>query len=202
MRRALLSLVLASTLACQPAPADADAGPDDAGSADAGPTDTGQPDAGTTDAGGGDAGEPDAGTTDAGAATDLVITFRGTTASFDRAQHGLEGDGGLYVEAHFGGDPACPGPSSPTPDRTLIIAGLRWPGDGGAQTYADGVRVTLLDFRGNLSPNPFDRAVAVRAVPRLVVPGVQVSFTLDATFDGGVVRGAFDAPHCASLDGP
>jgi hypothetical protein len=131
-----------------------------------------------------------------------VAIFGATRAPFDRAQHGLEGDGGLYVEAHFAGDPACPGPSSPTPDRTLIVAGLRWPGDGGPQTYADGVRVTLLDFAGNLSPNPFDRAVTVRAVARSVQPGVLVSFTLEATFDGGVVTGGFEAPHCASLDGP
>jgi hypothetical protein len=193
MRRALLGFVLAASVACQPPVTDTDSGV---------ATDSGVPDAGGADAGTADAGTPDAGASDAGPTTDLVATFGTVQAPFDRAQHGLEGDGGLYVEAHFGGDPACPGPTSPTPDRTLIIAGLRWPGDGGAQTYADGVRATLLDFVGNLSPNPFDRAVAVRAVARAVQPGVLVSFTVEATFDGGVVTGGFEAPHCASLDGP
>jgi hypothetical protein len=131
-----------------------------------------------------------------------MAMFGGASAGFDRAQHGVEPGGGLYVEAHFGGDPACPGPMSPTPDRTLIIAGLRAPPDGGALTEADGLRVTLLDFVGNLSPHPFDRAITARARPRYAAPGVLVSFLLDATFDGGVVNGGFAAPHCASLDGP
>lgn len=210
-RRLGLALVAAALLACQPASRDSDAGIPDAGDVDAGGTglpDAGEldagSDAGTPDAGGEDSGVSDAGTgcTGACATTDLVATFGGTSAGFDRAQHGVEPDGGLYVEAHFAGDPACPGPSSPSPDRTLIIAGLHAPPDGGTLTGADGLRVTLLDFVGNLSPNPFDRAVTARATPRYAAPGVLVSFQLFATFDGGVVDGGFAAPHCASLDGP
>lgn len=211
MRRPLgLVFFAAALLACQPASTDTDAGDLDAGVEDAGLPDAGAVDAGT-DAGTMDAGDvdggDDAGTVDAGAdctgacaVTDLSITFRGVTAGFDRAQHGVEPDGGLYVEAHFGGDPACPGPSSPTPDRTLIIAGLR--AASGVQTYADGLRVTLLDFAGTLSPNPFDRAVSTQATLRYAAPGVLVSFTLEAAFDGGTVTGGFAAAHCASLDGP
>lgn len=214
MRRHLgLVLFAATLLACQPASSDMDAGLPDAGGIDGGNDDAGSMDAGLPDAGdvdaGSDAGTPDAGDSDAGSActgacavTDLVAMFGGASAGFGRAQHGVEPDGGLYVEAHFGGDPACPGPTSPTPDRTLIIAGLRAPPDGGTLTEADGLRVTLLDFVGNLSPNPFDRAVTARARPRYAAPGVLVSFLLDATFDGGMVNGGFAAPHCASLDGP
>jgi hypothetical protein len=145
---------------------------------------------------------PDAGCTGACTVTDLGVTFQGHTGGFTRAQHGLEGDAGLYIEAYFGGDPACPDANSPTPDRTLIISGLLAAGDGGAQTEADGVHVTLLDFTGALSSHPFDRATRVRATPRFLAPGELVSFTLEASFDGGTVSGGFAAPHCASLDGP
>jgi len=214
MRRHLgLVLFAATLLACQPSSTDtdagrSDAGGDDAGAMDAGAEDAGLPDAGDVDAGS-DAGTMDAGDADAGAGctgacavTDLSITFHGVTAGFDRAQHGVEPDGGLYVEAYFGGDPACPGPSSPTPDRTLVIAGLHAMPDGGAQTMADGLRVTFLDFAGTLSSSPFDRAVAAQATVRASAPGALVSFTLDAAFDGGTVTGGFAAAHCASLDGP
>jgi hypothetical protein len=140
--------------------------------------------------------------TGACAVTDLVATFHGVMGQFDRAQHGVEGDAGLYIEAHFGGDPACPTASSPTPDRTLVISGLRADFDGGVQTRDDGLRVTLLDFKGNLSSSPFDKAFAARATTRWMNRGTLVSFTLEADFDGGTVRGGFSAPHCASLDGP
>lgn len=205
MRRHLGLVFLAGALfACQPATTDTDGGLADAGGTDAGVPDAGAMDAGLVD----DAGAPDAGDTDAGActgacaSTDLSATFHGVTAGFDRAQHGVEPDGGLYVEAYFGGDPACPGPSSPTPDRTLIISGLHAMADGGAQTTADGLRVTLLDFVGNLSSNPLDRAVSAQATLRYAQPGVLVSFTVEASFDGGTVTGGFAAAHCDSLDGP
>jgi hypothetical protein len=124
-------------------------------------------------------------------------------ATFDRAQHGVEGDGGVvYIEAHFGGDPACPDQNSPTPARTLIIANLRADSDGGAQRYDAGLRVTLLDFNGVLTTAPFLRAFDATAIPRSVSPGVSVSYDLVAAFDGGVISGQFVAPHCASLNGP
>lgn len=158
-------------------------------------------DGGAGDAGATDAGSSDAGVTDAGV-TRLVVTLGGRTGEFTRAQHGLEPDGGLYVEAHFGGDPACPTQSSPTPDRTLVIAGLRALTDGGTLTSQDGARVTLLDFTGALTPAPFLRASSVVATAGAMTPGVSVSFSLEATFDGGALSGSFVAEHCASLDGP
>lgn len=165
-----------------------DAGPDAGGAVDAGAPP--------------EAGPVDAGCTDDCARTALTARFGSRTAAFDRAQHGLEPDGGLYVEAHFGGDPACPTASTPTPDRTLVVSGLRLRPDGGALTEADGLRVTLLDFSGAVTSAPFVRAAAARATPRFVAPGALVSFTLEATFEAGTVTGGLAASHCASLDGP
>lgn len=169
--------------------------------------DAGSPDAGELDAGlVSDAGVADAGTlNDAGLGNDAgtrILGVVGTNSGvFDRAQHGIDVDGGVYVEAHFGGDPACPTASSPTPSRTLIIAGLRAPAPGAVLTYADGLRVTLLDFNGQLTMSPFVRATSTRAVAVDVRPGVSVSYSVEASFDGGSFTGQFVAPHCASLDG-
>lgn len=147
-----------------------------------------------------DAGAVDAGTFDDGG-TQLVGVVGARRGVFDRAQHGVEPDGGLYVEAHFGGDPACPDMTSPTPSRTLIVAGLQALRDGGVLTYAEGLRVTLLDFDGVLTSAPLLRSTATRATAVDVQPGVSVTFTLEASFDGGSFTGRLVAPHCASLDG-
>lgn len=209
MRSAALALVAGSFVvmtACAPATCDGGAcgAPLDAGGRadDAG---AGLADAGGLDAGGLDAGPVDAGSHDAGCAadcatTDLLVRFGARTATFERAQHGVEADGRLYVEAHAGGDPACPTMTSPTPLRTLVIAGLRVLPDGGASTFADGLRVTLLDFGGAVTTAPLERAHDARATARWVEPARLVSFQLSATFDGGTLSGGFSAPHCASLD--
>ncbi|MBL8941384.1 MAG: hypothetical protein JNM69_42960 [Archangium sp.] len=155
----------------------------------------------------GGSGEPavDAGVVDAGcsgecATTDLLLRFGTRMAALERAQHGVQTDGRLYVEAHSGGDPACPSMTSPTPLRTLAIANLRVLPDGGAVTFADGLRVSLFDFGGAVTSAPLERAVDARAVARWLEPGVLISFRLTATFDGGTLTGGFVAPHCTSLD--
>ena len=147
-----------------------------------------------------DAGVVDAGCTGVCATTDLRVSFGTRTASFERAQHGRQADGRVLVEAYAGGDSACPSMTSPTPLRTLSIANLRVLPDGGAVTFADGLRVSLFDFAGAVTSAPLERAVDARAVARWLEPGVLVSFQLTATFDGGTVTGGFVAPHCASLD--
>ena len=147
-----------------------------------------------------DAGVVDAGMFDDGG-TQLVGVVGAKSGPFTRAQHGVEPDGGLYVEAHFGGDPACPDMNSPTPSRTLIVSGLQALRDGGVLTYADGLRVTLLDFDSVLTSAPVLRSTTTRATALDVQPGVSVTFTLEATFDGGSFTGRLVAPHCASLDG-
>lgn len=207
MARLTALLVFATFAACggggaldAGAPGSADGGAVDAGGLDAGSADAGGLDAGL-DAGPADAGGVDAGScTGACATTTLGLLFGTVQGPLDRAQHGLEPDGGLYVEAHAGGDPACPTMTSPTPQRTVVIAGLRV--GAGVQTLAEGLRVTLLDFQGTLTSRPLERAVSARATPRFVRPGELISYTLEATFDGGTLTGGFAAAHCPSLDSP
>lgn len=147
------------------------------------------------------AGSPDAGSaacSGACATTDLVATFGATNRSFVRAQHGRSTGSGIRIEAHFGGDPDCPDMSSPTPDRTLVLSGLV--AEERVQTEADGVRASLFDFRGELTAAPLLRATAVRATPRYLDRGVEVSFEISATFAEGTIVGGVYAPHCTSLD--
>lgn len=191
---AFATVVLLSSCAAAPPCDGADCGLVDAG-LDAGttPSDAGA-DAGV------DAGVPDAG---CDTCTLLNVTVGANRGVMDRAQHGLEQDGGaLYIEAHFGGDLACPTMSSPTPSRTLIIAGLRPLPVGQALGFDAGLRVTLLDFDGALTTAPLVRAVDARAVSLGGTPGSLVRFSLEATFADGSVSGTFAAGHCASLDGP
>jgi hypothetical protein len=132
------------------------------------------------------------------ASTALDGVFGPNRGPFDRAQHGLTTTGDVRIEAHLGGDPACPTETSPTPDRTLILAGIA--PTLAVQTEADGVRATLLDFRNILIENPLARAQRVRVTPIAVSPGAAVAYTIEATFAEGTITGRVYAPHCASLD--
>jgi hypothetical protein len=144
-------------------------------------------------------------TTDGGTALDVTPTamltgrFGTRTGGFDRAQHGVSGTNGVYVEAYAGGDLGCPTMTSRTPQRTLVISGIR--ADVSAvQTEAGGVTASLLDFTGDLVSVPVVRATAVRLTPRSIDRGVSVSFEITATFPGGTITGSFTAGHCTSLD--
>ena len=141
----------------------------------------------------------DGGTTvfDAGINT-LVMTLNGNSGGFDRAYHGVEADGRLYVEAYFGQAPeGCPIQST-TSSRTMIIANIKT--DGGTD-YDGGLRVTMFDFDGTITTEQLIRFTATASSPVDVRPGDEVSFTLDATLDGGSVSGRFTAIHCPVLDG-
>lgn len=131
--------------------------------------------------------------------TALVGTFGARTGPFDSARHGRQGTTGVYVEAYLGGDPACPESNSPTPQRTLVINGVR-ADVSGVQTEAMGVRAVLLDFSGGLVSAPTARATAVSVTPQEIVAGTRVRFELRATFEGGTITGTLDAPWCRSLD--
>ncbi len=135
-----------------------------------------------------------------------VASFGGKEISFDRAQFGLDGDAGsrFRVEAHVGGDPACPTQDSPTPDQTLIVAGIPRGAPGKALTKADGVTATLIDFKGGLlaSAKPAsatDLLLTVTAQDPAASPQ-WVGFELQATFPTGAVKAYFYAVRCASLD--
>lgn len=162
------------------------------------------PDGGGADAG--DAGREGGVSSDAGSCTGacattlLMGTFGAARGNFDRAQHGRSGTDGVHIEAHFGGSPMCPSAMSPTPDRTLVIANVRANGSTATQTYADGVRATLFDFRGLFTTAPLLRATDVRVTPRYVDRGAAVSYEVTATFPGGTIVGGLFAEHCPSLD--
>lgn len=127
----------------------------------------------------------------------IEADFAGVRAPFERAFYGVR-DGVLHVEAHHGGSADCPTMTSPTPDRTLVIAGLP-EGFTTTRTYADGVRVSLLDFKGTLTKEPILRATAV-TVSEPSARADALGFTLDATFPGGSIKGVVHASHCPSLD--
>jgi hypothetical protein len=152
-----------------------------------------------------DGGPPFEACEDACSQTLLTLVFGNDQASIDRAQFGFNlpdnGSQTLHVEAHFGGDPACPSPSSPTPDRTVIFANVPLPTD---VTPIEGTPVTLLDFEGSLSPNPFDKATQVTLTPvaaRMTpLDAAFVAFEVEVVFPGGTMTGHVYAVHCESMD--
>lgn len=169
-----------------------------------------------------DAGMPaDSGVLDAGVictgacqVTTAKAQFGNAQRPFDRAQFGLtspsnSSSGGweLHVELHGGGSSACPEQSSPTPDRTLIIAGLKSPLIPAVYATDAGIKATLFDFDGDLTQAPLLRAgqtwVDVTAANTCeTCPGAErfIAFELNAAFDGGTVAGHVYGTHCSSLD--
>lgn len=130
-------------------------------------------------------------TTDACDATcrknSFVATFDGAAAAFDRAQFGIETGGETrHVEAFGGGDPACPSESSPTPQRTLVFAGV-----GGATP-----KLSYFDFVGSGAPLVKAKTLTITNVVKLADV---VAFDVDATFDNGTVKGHVAATLCDSL---
>jgi hypothetical protein len=145
-------------------------------------------------------------TSDAPAPAPQTLTARfAITEPFERSLFGLTSPAKstsktweLHVEAVHGGDPGCPSEMSATPDRSLVIAGLP-KGFDTKRTYAEGVRATLLDFKGTLTKEPILRATAVTATPGSSSDAA-ISFDLDATFPGGTISGHIYATHCDSMD--
>lgn len=141
--------------------------------------------------------DPSAGDAGAGG-TALSAVFGSRRAGFERAQHGNLGGDRLLVEAHSGGDPACPTMTSPTPRRTLSIRGVRATSDPAPQT--DGLTAALFDFGGDLTSAPLLRASAVRVVPRAYLRDGSISLSVTVTFAEGTITGDLVAPHCPTLD--
>ncbi|MBX3216866.1 MAG: hypothetical protein KF850_32830 [Labilithrix sp.] len=138
--------------------------------------------------------------------TALEADFGGVKRALDRAQLGVEpGDGGvvrLHVEAHAGGDAACPTQTSPTPDRTIVIAGVARGAAGRTFTQADGARGAFFDFAGDLGLPPLTRSTAMKitvVAEDVATPPGWVAFDVDATFPDGTVKGHLYATYCASL---
>jgi len=138
------------------------------------------------------------------AQTSISITLGGNTLGLNRAQFGFDksdtGEQLLYIEAHFGGDSACPSESSPSPDRTVIFAHIPVPSDS---TPIEGTPVTLLDFKGDLTSNPLEKATKVKLTPVAInttAAAPFVAFDVEVTFATGTMTGHLYATHCDSLD--
>lgn len=140
--------------------------------------------------------------------TDAKAAFL-STQPFDRAQFGVETtDGGspqYYVEAFGGGDPQCPGPSTPDPKRVFIVTKV--PRGSSKQVFtkaADGITGALVDLEGNLlaTPKP-ESATAMTLTLVAVDPAASsswIAFDVDATFPTGTIKGHFYATRCAIFD--
>lgn len=138
--------------------------------------------------------------------TSLEAVYGQKTAGFTRAQHGWDKKNGVVsgvqIEAHFGGNAECPRQNSPTPDRTLIVSGIPVGSAGRTLSLADGIAVTLLDFKNALTDKPLDKSTAatVKVVAIEGEPPENVVLDLEATFDGGTIRGHVFAEHCTTMD--
>ncbi len=146
--------------------------------------------------------------------TSMSVTIQGVTRELVRAQFGTSsvdaGAGatgaGIYLEAHKGGDPACPSASSPTTDYTLIVANVPRGEPGARFAMADGVRVSYFDFKGDQIADggvaPFVKATSV-TVTVVALEGTSSSGTVelevDATFANGTAKGRVYGEFCASL---
>jgi hypothetical protein len=137
--------------------------------------------------------------------TVLVVDMGGKTRTLARAQFGTQqGDAGaqLHVEAHLGGEPACPTSTSPTPTYTLIVSSIPRGAAGGKASKSDGVTSAFFDFKGDLGIPPLTRATAVEVVMLLedtATPPAWSAFDVTATFPEGTVKGHVYAEYCASL---
>jgi len=143
--------------------------------------------------------------------TAVTATLNGVSRNVVRAQFGKSvADAAketFRIEAHDGGDPACPSQSSPTPKRTLLLAGVPRGFPGTTFTKADGVSATFFDFADEqLEGAPLTKATAVTVtIVALDVPSAPpdgsaiVEIEVDATFAEGTVKGRVAATYCGSL---
>jgi hypothetical protein len=146
-------------------------------------------------------------TTCAGPCTTMTLAadFGGQKRALVRAQFGTQaGDAGaeLHLEAHAGGDPACPTQTSPSPDSTLVLTGVPRGAAGQTLTQADGLSAAFLDFKGDLGLPPVTKATQLRVTVVAedpASPPAWVALDVSATFSQGTIAGHVYAGYCASL---
>ncbi len=144
--------------------------------------------------------------------TSVVVTLNNVSRTLVRAQFGKSVPDAtqetFYVEAHEGGDPACPTQSSPTPKRTLIVANIPRGNVGSVYTKADGIAATFFDFTNDQLPGvaPTKASALTLTIVKIDVGASPsdgsslVEFELDATFAEGTMKGRIAATYCKSLD--
>jgi hypothetical protein len=135
--------------------------------------------------------------------TSVDVVIGGVSRTLERAQFGRSKDDAgetLYIEAHEGGDPACPTESTPTPKRTVIVSNVPLGAAGTVYTKADGIAVSFLDFTGDqLDGKPLSKATAA-TVTIVAIESMSVELDVDATFAEGTAKGRLYAEHCESLN--
>ena len=140
--------------------------------------------------------------------TSVDAKIGGVTHTLDRAQFGTETDDAgkprAHVEAHLGGDPACPntdGGAGAQPQYTLVVSNV--PRGAVGETFtkaADGVTAAYFDFVGDqlTGAKPFTQATAVK-VTIVASSSTKLEFDVEATFPEGTVKGRIAAAFCQSL---
>jgi hypothetical protein len=136
--------------------------------------------------------------------TTLESSMGGVVRTLVRAQFGSDrSDAGatIYLEAHLGGDPACPTETSPVPDYTLVVANIPRGAPGQKFTLEDGVAVTYFDFKGDQIRGdvPLRKAAAATVTIVEIDGDTSVEIEVDATFAEGTVKGRAYATYCESL---
>ncbi len=143
----------------------------------------------------------------AAAGTNVPMTYRTGTGTFDRAFMGYVSDTvggpptGLYFEISRGADDACPSATSPTPAQILTVDGFA-SAVPAAQT--DGLEVRFFDFEGIFRE---EIAPDVATAARLEVTAIDLGAgtaegSVMFSFADGTAAGTFRATHCDSLDSP
>lgn len=197
--------LLAALVACSDAPP---AAPDPDASSSSGGLDGGSPARDAASDAASDAGPP--GDVCEGACRDMTVVLSqdGGTRAFDRAQFGTEprdgGASGFYVELHAGGSPACPSQTSPTPDRTFVLAQIPAMTPGATASDADGVKGSLLDFASSTAP-PVEKASKTVVTLVALDPSPQpawLAMDVESTLPTGTVKGHLYATFCQSLSLP
>jgi hypothetical protein len=142
--------------------------------------------------------------------TSVEATIGGVTRTLDRAQFGTETDDAgkprAHVEAHLGGDPACPSTdpdaaAGAQPQYTLVVSNVPRGNVGESFTKAaDGVTGAYFDFVGDqlTGAKPLTQATAVK-VTIVATSSAKFEFDVEATFPEGTVKGHIAAEFCPSL---
>ena len=148
----------------------------------------------------------------------VKVVFGSVTEPIEHSAYGVDkdaqGKSGIYIEAWHGGFTGCPTQQSPTTERTLIISGLPLPSPGKIFTKAQGLVVSLFDFKGTLlKGQPLSKAtdakvtfVAASVCPSCVGnpapadPKGFVALDITATFAEGTISGHVYATHCDTFD--